>query len=132
MRHVLLLVALVALAAGGCGGEAKAKVKGRLVSNGQPMKFPATQVAVGFSPIGADGKPDPARSYNTPVNEDGSFELVASGGELPPGTYQVSIQAMGKLATEMKAYSGPASAVRRELKAGPNDITIDVTKPDGG
>ena len=109
-----------------------AKVKGRLVSNGQPMKFPPTQVAVGFSPVGADGKPDPAWSFTTPVNEDGSFELVASGGELPAGTYQVSIQAMGKFATEFKAYAGTSSAIRRELKAGPNEITIDVTKPDGG
>ena len=132
MRHVLLLVALVALAAGGCGGDAKAKVKGRLLSNGQPMKFPATQVAVGFSPVGADGKPDPARSYTTPVNEDGSFELVASGGELPPGNYQVSIQASGKLAAQMKPYAGTSSLVRRELKAGPNEITVDVAKPDGG
>lgn len=107
-------------------------MKGRLVSNGQPMSFPATQVAVALSPIGADGKPEPARAFTTPVNEDGSFELVASGGELPPGNYQVSIQASGKLAAQMKAYAGTSSLVRRELKAGPNEITVDVAKPDGG
>jgi hypothetical protein len=125
-------MALVALVVSGCGGEQKAKVKGRLVSNGQPMTFPATQVAVVFTPMGADGKPEPTKSFTCVVNEDGSFELNASGGQLPTGNYQVSIQAMGKLATQMKPFAGTASLVRRELKPGSNEITIDVAKPDGG
>ncbi len=130
---VVLAFALVALAASGCGGPGKAKVKGQLVSGGQPMSFPATQVGVVFTPVGADGKPDPTKAYTAVVNEDGTFELVASGGELPSGNYQVSILATGgKLATQMKPYAGASSPIRRELKPGPNEITIDVTKPDGG
>jgi len=75
---------------------------------------------------------EPAKSFTMPVNEDGSFELNASGGQLPTGNYQVSIQAMGKLGTQMKAFAGTGSLVRRELKPGANEITVDVTKPDGG
>lgn len=132
MRYAILLTALAGLLAGGCGGEAKAKVKGKLVSNGAPMSFPATQAAVSLSPVGADGKPDPAKAFTAVVNEDGSFEVLASGGELPAGTYQVSIQAMGKLGQQLKGFAGANSPVRRELKPGANDITIDVAKPDGG
>src|SRR5262245_50213864 len=110
MRRVMILFALGALAAGGCGTN-MAKVKGRLISHDQPMTFPATQVAVSFSPIGPDGKPDPAKSYTCVVNEDGSFELVASGGELPAGSYQVSIQAMGKLGAQLKRFVGTGSPI---------------------
>jgi hypothetical protein len=39
---------------------------------------------------------------------------------------------MGKLGTQLKAFAAPGSPIRRELKPGPNDITIDVAKPDGG
>jgi hypothetical protein len=131
MRRVLVCLALTGLLAGGCGGGT-AKVKGRLVTNGQPMSFPATQAAIVLSPLGADGKPDPAKSYSAVVNQDGSFELVASGGELPAGNYQVSIQAVGKLKEQLKLFAGTDSPVRRELKSGLNDITIDVTKSDGG
>jgi hypothetical protein len=132
MKRALVFLALAGLLAGGCGGSAKAKVKGRLVSNGQPMTFPASQAAVSLAPIGADGKPDTAKSFTIAVKEDGTFELVASGGELPTGNYQVAIQAMGKLGQQLKGFASPNSPVRRELKSGANDITIDVAKPDGG
>jgi hypothetical protein len=131
MRCVLLAVALVALATSGCGGG-MAKVKGRLVSNGQPMTVPGMTVGVVFTPVGADDKPNPTKAYTAVVNEDGSFELVASGGEFPAGKYQVAITATGKMAAQLKAFAGPNSPIRREFKSGENDIVIDVAKPDGG
>ena len=130
MRRALLLLALVGLAAGGCGSTT-ARVKGRLVTNDQPMTFPATQVAVVLTPLDAGGNPDPAKAYTAVVNEDGSFEVLASGGELPPGQYQIAIQAMGKLKEQFKKLAAPNSPLRRELKPGPNEIVIDVAKPTG-
>jgi hypothetical protein len=128
-RRALMALALLALAAG-CG-SGKARVKGRLVENGQPQKFGATQVALEFVPLGADGKPEQGKSYTAVVNEDGTFEVVASGGELPPGTYQVAVTAMGTLRTKYRAFAAPTSAIRREIKAGKNDLTIDLAKPEG-
>src|SRR5690349_19732037 len=127
-RALVAAVVLAALAAGGCG-SGKGKVKGRLVANGQPMSFPPTQVAVVFAPVGADGKPDPLKAFTAVVNEDGTFELIASGGELPAGQYQISIQAMGAMKEKLKGFAAANSRVRRELTSGTNDITIDVTKP---
>lgn len=132
MRRVFVMVALAGLAAGGCGGDAKAKVKGRVVNNGQPMSFPAFQASVVLAPCGPDDKPDAARSYSCVLGEDGTFELVASGGELPPGRYQVAIQALGKPSNELKTIASPSSPVRRDLRPGPNELTVDVANPTGG
>jgi hypothetical protein len=65
------------------------------------------------------------------VNADGTFELLASGGELPAGRYQLAIQALGKLKSQMTKFAPPQSPIRRDLAAGENDITIDVGKPEG-
>lgn len=130
MRRALICVALVGLLAGGCGGS-PAKVKGRLVNNGQPVAVPATQVAVLFAPIDASGKPNALKSFTAVVNADGSFEVLASGGELPPGQYQIAVQAQGKLGEQFKALTPPNSPARRELKSGTNDLVIDIAKPEG-
>ncbi len=130
MRHTLLAVALAALAAGGCGGS-PATVKGRLVSNGESMTVPGATVAVTFTRVDGDAKDGSAKSFNAVVNPDGTFEVVASGGQLPVGMYRVSVLATGKLADKFKAYAEPGSPIRRELKPGSNEITIDVAKPEG-
>lgn len=131
MRRALLVLALAGLAAGGCGGSNMARVKGRLVMNDQPMSFPPTAAAVVFTPLSGEGKPDPSKSYTAVVNEDGSFELLASGGELPSGRYQISIQATGKLGAQLKKFAEPTSPVRRELKPGGNELVLDLAKPEG-
>lgn len=132
MRSALVLIALAGLASGGCSDNGKAKVKGRLVSNGQPMTFPAFQASVVLAPVGPDDKPDPSKSFTCVLEPDGSFELLASGGELPAGRYQVAVQTMGKPSNQLKGFAGPSSLVRRDLKPGPNELLIDVAKPDGG
>jgi len=131
MRRAFVLIALAGLASGGCGSD-KAKVKGRVVNNGQPMTFPPFQASVVLAPCGADDKPDQAKSFTCIMGEDGSFELIASGGEVPPGRYQVAIQAMGKPSNQLKGFASPSSPVRRDLKPGANELTIDIAKPDGG
>jgi len=130
MRALLLPTVLVALAACGCGGG-MAKVKGQLVENGNPMTFPPTQVAIELALIGEDGKPDASKAYTAVVNPDGSFEVVASSGEVKPGTYQVGIHASGKLGSRLKAFAPPTSSIRREIKPGANTLTIDLARPEG-
>ncbi|HEY1186970.1 MAG TPA: hypothetical protein VGE74_04900 [Gemmata sp.] len=127
MRRAILALVLIALAATGCGA-APAKVKGRLVSNGEPMSV-SGQVAVTFTALNGDGTG--GRSFTAMVNPDGTFDVVVSGGELPPGLYKVSIVAVGKAADNYKGLVGDKSPVRRELRPGPNEITIDVSKPEG-
>lgn len=131
MRHALLLAALAGLVAGGCGGGSPARVKGQLVENGQPRTFPPTQVAIELAPVGPDGKPDNKKAVNAVVNPDGTFAVVASGGEFPPGTYQVCILAPPKFQPDLKRFAPPTSPLRRELKPGDNELVIDVAKPEG-
>src|SRR4051794_31426964 len=105
MRRRALFAAglLGALLLCGCGGG-KAKVKGRLVENGQAQKFAPQQAHLEFIPLDADDKPQQGKSFTAGVNEDGSFEVLASGGELPPGKYQVTITARGDLAKKYQKF----------------------------
>ena len=130
MKRLLPMVAGVALLTAGCGGGL-AKVKGQIVENGQPTTFPPTTVSVQLSPIGADGKADPAKVYGCVVNPDGTFELVASGGEVPAGMYQVAIEVTAKGPVKAKAFSAKGTPLHRELKSGQNVLTIDLAKPEG-
>lgn len=128
MRRTVLAVALAALAAAGCGAT-PATAKGRLVSNGEPMPV-SGQVGVVLTLLEGDGKPT-TKSFTAMVKPDGTFEVVASGGELPPGNYQVSLVVPGKPADKFKPLIGDKSPMRRELKPGANELTIDVAKPQG-
>lgn len=114
----------------GCG-PAIGTVKGRLVENGQPTKFPPTSASVQMSPVGADDKPDANVVYSAVVNEDGTFEVVASGGKLPPGKYMVAVEVIGKDGAKYKQFNATVSKVRREIKSGSNELTIDLAKPEG-
>ena len=129
----LALGSLLCLIALGCGSGA-ARVKGRVVENGTPLQLePGTQVSLKLSPIGTDDKPDPAKFYTAMLNADGTFEITVSGGELAPGKYQVSLDAFaaGKMKTKLKPFALTGSKLRTELKAGSNDITVDLAKPEG-
>lgn len=128
MNRALLMVVLVCALLVGCG-SGKAKVRGRLVENGQPTTFPPTTLALELAPVGEDDQPDKTKLYPAVVNEDGTFEVVASGGEVPLGKYAISIQATGKYTEKLKAFAPGASRIRREIKAGTNDLTIDLAKP---
>ena len=129
--RTLLLVALAGTLALGCAGASR--VKGRIVENGKPIAVEG-QAAVMIYLIGADGQPDASKAYPMSLAADGSFELVGSGGEVPPGTYMVTIEVNGpKSTTGMGRYKGlfgyPGSPLRQQIKAGSNDLTVDLAKP---
>jgi hypothetical protein len=131
MRYFILFLAFACCALG-CGPNL-GRVKGRVVENGQPVSIDG-QAAIMFYLIGEDGKPNPSKSYPMPLSTDGSFELVASGGAISPGTYLVSREVnAAKSPTGLGRLKGrftyPNSKLRQEIKAGANDVTIDLAKP---
>ncbi|HEX3147528.1 MAG TPA: hypothetical protein VHR66_05555 [Gemmataceae bacterium] len=130
MKRCFVLLAVVALATAGCSGG-MGRVKGAIVDNGQPVTFPPLTGSVQLSPIQPDGTPDMNKVYAAVVNEDGTFELVASGGELAVGMYQVSIELNGNKGPEKaKAFAAKVKPIKREIKSGQNTLTIDLSKPD--
>ena len=125
-----LLLGTTMLFAAGCGGPSMAKVKGRVVENGQPIASQG-QASLVLVPVGEDGKPG-TKTYVMEIVADGSFELLASGGELLPGAYEVTLEINGKQAASGVAkFKGAYSHVRIELNSGVNDLTLDLTKPKG-
>lgn len=126
MKRVLLLAAIGLLA--GCGPD-QARITGRVVENGQPVEVQG-QAALVFYPD-AGGKPGD-RAYPAGLNPDGTFELVASGGSLPPGVYLVSLEVNGpKTNAGIGRFKDQYKLARWELKPGQNDLTIDLAKPGG-
>jgi hypothetical protein len=129
MRRVLLFVALLAFALVGCG-SGKARVKGRLVENGQALTFAPTSAAVELILLKEDGTPDRTKVTTAVVDTDGSFEVVASGGEVPPGTYVIGLKLPAPLQKKYAKLAAPASPIRRKVVTGSNDLTIDLAKPN--
>ena len=127
MRFALLSAVFVTILAAGCSGGSTGRVKGKLLENGQPKTFPVSTYAVMLTLIGPNGEPDLTKSFTAVVEADGSFEVHASGGALPVGTYQVTIQSPMQKGGTPKAI--PPSA-KREIKAGMNEITLDIAKPE--
>jgi hypothetical protein len=125
MIRALTLGLLLAVTSG-CGGGGEAKVKGRLVENGQPLSIQG-QASLVLVPKGTESR----ASYAVNVNEDGSFELVASGGSVPPGTYEVTLEVNASGSSPMARLKGKVIKVPMELKPGTNELTIDVAKPNG-
>jgi hypothetical protein len=126
---MLLFMALLAFALVGCG-SGKARVKGRLVENGQALTFAPTSAAVELTLLKEDGTPDPTKVTTAVVDTDGSFEVVASGGEVPIGTYAIGLKLPAPLQRKYAKLSPPASPIRRKVAAGSNDLTIDLAKPN--
>jgi hypothetical protein len=124
-RRRVATLALAALLAAGCGGNPVGHVKGRLTNNGQPVSFPPNaQAAVEFHRLGTDGKPDLTKVYSMMIETDGTFELLASERELPPGEYVVKLDVAGKDNARYKRFTA-----RRQVKAGDNLIDLDLAKP---
>lgn len=123
MRFTFLFVAILGLAIPGCGGG-MAKAKGRILENGQPKMCPPFSSSITFTPV-ATGGDETAKgpTFTSPINADGTFEVLVSGGQLPPGDYDISVR-FGA------AKGGPVS-FRRELVSGLNDLTLDLAKPGG-
>jgi hypothetical protein len=132
MNRVTAVVAALLLA--GCGGGGNAKIKGKVLENGQPVGV-AGQASLVFSPAGPDGKAG-AKAYAAGLNPDGTFERVASGGEVPPGDYVVSFEfsggkGTGAAPTGLAKYRETFKNVKQTLAPGMNDLTFDLAKPNG-
>jgi len=123
--RVLPGVVLVCLA--GCGGPTMAPVKGRVVCHGKPV----TAAAVVFSPVPKaetdleSGKPGTGYS-----EADGTFVLstfkVRDGALIGPHRVTISLE-----------ETNPAKCKRvtklvKDVKAGDNDIELDLTPEAGG
>ena len=125
---------LAALVLAGCGGGGNAKIRGRLLENGQPVSV-VGQASLVFSPVGPDGKAGD-KAYAAGLNPDGTFELVASGGEVPPGEYVVSFEVsggkgIGATPAGLAKYREMFKNVKQTLSPGMNDLTFDLAKPNG-
>lgn len=132
MNRVLAVFAALLLA--GCGGGGNAKIKGKVLENGQPVTVPG-QASLVFSPAGPEGKAGD-KAYAAGLNPDGTFELVASGGEVPPGDYVVSFEFSGgkgnaESPTGLAKYRATFKNVKQALAPGMNDLTFDLAKPNG-
>jgi hypothetical protein len=124
----------------GSAGPNTAPVKGTLTIDGQP----ANNVSITFSPMDKAGTPATGQVTN------GSFELKSGSQGKPgavPGKYKVVLaQALGSADAAMAAYKKGGGAPKAELsfpekytkaetsdkevevKSGPNDIKIEITK----
>ena len=94
---------------------------------GQAQKFKANQAHLEFIPLDADDKPQPGKAYTAGVNEDGSFEVLASGGELPPGKYQVTITARGANLDAASLERLDAAGPTPELAVAPDAARLSGT-----
>jgi hypothetical protein len=128
----LLLAPFLAI---GCGGGNKAKVTGKVVANGQPV----TGGTVMFSPIA--GSAEEGAPALGEVKSDGSFALGTEnpGDGTVPGKHRVTYSPPAQTAPEWDGYGTPPPAPppspyagmepkekEVEVKAGSNDITIDL------
>ena len=98
--------------------------------NGKPFALPpkAGEVFISVFGLDAEGRIDPLKKYTGVVNHDGSFEIFSSGGELPVGTYQWSIDSAPGRVKEFEPFSYDKSKARVELKSGPNQIVLDLNQ----
>jgi len=119
----------------GCGVTGPAKLKGKLVDGGGPPPIkPGEQISLALHRLNADGSPETNPTYNAILKSDGDFEVIASGGELAPGTYRAVVVPAGAPPKGPDRFKGSGSLTTSkltlELKPGANEITLDLAKPE--
>ena len=141
-RQATLAVAGLALFAAGCGsggpapiGATGAKVKGRLLDNGQPVKVrPGEDVVVSFAPPSlADVTSTRGAASIDP--RDGSFAFFGASskaGLLTPGPYRVAVASVtrdGEVDRFAAAFAIDKTALRAEVGPEPEQtFVIDIGK----
>lgn len=128
------LAVLIAISLG-CGGEAKignagVKIRGKVVKGGAPLEVPRRDIGLGsveLHLVPADESVEPQVAM---VAEDGSFEIVAAGQGIAPGSYKLAVYQqnegpgsdllMGKFSKENSPISidVPSDKVGGELDLG--------------
>lgn len=131
---VLTAVVLVVV---GCGGSKQSSLHGQLfVKAGEKLTLEkGEQAFLSLTGLKPDGTLDMERTYPCHVNPDGSFQMAASGGELPPGTYRVSLTVSPQVPQPGKGpsdrfkgkYARERSKLKIEVKPGRNDLAIDLS-----
>jgi hypothetical protein len=109
------------LGAAGCGGGPLAKVTGRITCQGKGVVG-----VILFSPKG-EGESITGPSVSATLNEDGSYEL----GLTRIGKYTVVVTPRDVVLRPKPGgfdYPCDRSPLEREIKAGDNDITIELAK----
>jgi hypothetical protein len=120
-RAALIWLALLLgmLAATGCGGPS-ARVTGRITCQGKPVVG-----VVLFSPKGTGDSPGP--SVTAPLKEDGSYELRLTS----LGAHTVVVTPHDVALRPKRGqfdYPCDRTPLERDIKAGDNDITIELAK----
>lgn len=145
-RRTLPLAVAVMLGLIGCGssgpkddGIVRARPKGRILQNGQPVKINTANLPPGDPGLQVIfvkvGTPDAGAEIPAQVTDasTGTFELVGPDGRgIPEGKYRIAvILAPFGSADQFKGkYNQQNSKIERELKAG-QDLEIDLDKPNG-
>ncbi len=135
---LLLLGAIAGLLGCGSGGASRAKVKGKVVANGQPV----TGGSISFAPAQGIADATPASGE---IKSDGTFEMmtVKPGDGAAVGQHTVSYSPPFVEQPEWDGYGTPppqkpipfAGFVPKEtsveVKSGTNEITIELVAPGG-
>src|SRR5581483_1973868 len=128
-----VLALIVLLGCAGCGGEALHPLRGTVtLDDGTPV----TQGVVVFE-RSAGGKPVTARGESRP---DGSYQVGTRtpGDGVPPGKYRVLVKPLDlddvpdedkTLPFDLKYLKYDTSGLEYEVKAGPNEFPIQLTRP---
>jgi hypothetical protein len=137
----LLALAVAALLTAGCGGGGPApigttgaKVKGRLLEGGQPVRVrPGEDIVVSFAPPNAADVTSP-RGAASVDPKDGSFAFFGANsdaGRLTPGTYRVSISSVTRDGDDRFAatFAFDKSPLKAEVGSEPEQtFVIDLGK----
>jgi len=117
---------LAALAMSGCTGKPTGTVSGKVTYKGQPVTSGEVQFIDQSKGLGASGKLDGSGNYTLE-------------GQLPAGTYKVYIQPPipeqlppgqkpkpSTFTVPLKYQNADTTTMTKEVKAGKNDVTIEV------
>jgi hypothetical protein len=122
------VVLLTVLALAGCGGKQMGTVSGKVTYGGKAVTSGEVQFIESTKGSGASGK----------LDENGAYTL---NGQLEAGTYTVFVQpptpeqlppgqkpkAVAPFTVPIRYQTPSTSPVKKEVKAGKNDIPIDLT-----
>jgi hypothetical protein len=126
-----MVLLLIALFVGGCGGDGRVNARGRIVKNGQPFQLGEGEgLRIVFYPPEAAGAT--YESYVAVFDKaDGSFRVTGKDGKgLPPGKYRVALEHLKQKKDLFKGfYSGKQTPIIREVTDSYHEIVIDLDKP---
>ncbi|WP_162659575.1 hypothetical protein [Tuwongella immobilis] len=137
-----LLFGLMLLTNSGCGDTGKSTLKGQLQkSDGSPFALQAGEQAfLTFCQVGESGAINSEATYPAMVQGNGQFEVIASGGELPPGKYRVALQILAgsavtksgtpKQADRLKGAMSPEKS-KTEITVQPGSNDLQIKLPEG-